>query len=461
MALGAMLVAGAVPASAKSQVDFSGVYKTYMIGSWNSAFDKKDGPDYDSDFFLADRLQLDFGFNATDEVSVYWRLRAPSDNRWGNSNSAVTSKYYFGEIKQDWGTLSLGRLKDSYSNLGLASLGYAPAGPDVSATYIGPFDYDNAFSGVRYANRTDGGFQMAAAILRLGTKQHPGDGSLLGKELHDETTDLYVIEPAFFFDNGGASFGIHYLRDHSGTYKTAAPDKPAYTEYSLNPAVVYNMGDLSIHFEAKAGFGKSQVDFGAEENKNSGYAGYLDFDYNYGPGNAALAMWYASGPGDENGDKAKGTVGFEKFTPLLVAYGANEAPIDWYGPPVPSIGKNNYAPLNVVQIANFNSAPLTPGAQGAQADANHWAAALLGAHAFSDDLTMTYALGYLNLVKVKPGAKKQIGTELDLGLQIQLLDNLSLGSTVGYLMAGDALKDASGEKPDPAYTWYSTLIFSF
>jgi len=447
MALGAMLVAGAVPASAKSQVDFSGVYKTYMVGVWNQDFTTKDDPGFDSDFFLADRLQLDFGFNATDEVSVYWRLRAPAAQRWGQyaASSSIISRYYYGEIKQDWGTLSLGRLKDSYSNLGLASLGYAPSGPDVSSTYVGPFDYDSPFSGFRYANRWDGGFQLAAAVLRPATAKHPSN-------THDETSDLFIIEPAFFFDGGGASLGIHYLRDHAGMYNEG-PGAPAYTEYSINPAVAYSFGDFGIHFEGKAGFGTYTYDFGSEDEKSSGYALYLDFDYNYGPGNVALAGWYAAGPEDDS-DDAKGTVGMgQAFAPLLVAYGANETPVAWYGP-----NWNGNDMVTIVQAANERAAGNIT--VGPQRDANHWAAALMGAHAFSDDLTLTYALGYLNLLKVDPGNKKEIGYEADLGLQVQLLDNLSLGTTFGYLMAGDALK-VGDDKPDDAYMWFTTLTFSF
>jgi len=474
MALGAMLVAGsAVPAAAKSQVDFNGMYRTYMYGVWNPQVttekvpgSENKNPDYDSDFFLADRLQLDFGFHATDEVSVYWRLRAPSSQRWGqyDSSSSIMSRFFYGQVKQDWGTLSVGRLKDGFADLGLASLGYAPAGPDVNATGVLPFDIDDPVSGIHYVNRTDGGFQMAAAIMRPTTMQYgyfkrPSDGkwvegSTVG--FHDETSDLFVLEPAYFWDGGGASFGIHYLRDHvqSDTMKAA------YKEYSINPAFMQSFGDFAVHFEAKAGFGKAPGE-GDQEVKSSGYAAYLDADYNYGPGNVALAGWYAAGPKEkkEGDNKTTGTVGMGgSFAPLIVSYGLNGTPATWYGG------------TNVIESANENAAfNMTKDAFDEQGNANHWAAALMGAHAFTDDLTFTYALAYLNLLKVDPGYKKNIGYEADLGLQIQLLDNLHLGTTIGYLIAGDALKpgpnqsvfDGSGKKPDDAYSWFTTLTFSF
>jgi len=459
MALGAMLAAGAVPASAKSEVDFSGQYITYMYGVWNQEFTKKNSNLYDNDFFLADRLELDFGFQATEEISVYWRLRAPDSQRWGqySASSSIESRYYYGELKQDWGTLSLGRLKEDYSDLGLASLGYAPGGPDVNATYMGVFDWDDAMSGIRYANRWDGGFQLAAAVYRLDTAQASinGDGdpdssgNIMG--LHDETKDLFIIEPAYFWDGGGASLGLHYLRDHV----QENTNMPAYKEYAINPAFFQSFGDFAVHFEGKAGFGKAanEEDW-TKEDKSSGYALYLDADYSYGPGNVTLAGWYASGPGDKNDDKAKGTLGMgDAFAPLIVAYGANGNGW-WYGP-------GGGEPATIVQIANSRAASTVLSAPQ-QYDANHWALDLNGAHAFTDDLTLTYAVAYLNLLKVDPGAKKNIGWEADLGLQVQLLDNLQLGTTVGYLMAGDALKESpTADKPDDAYSWFTTLIFSF
>ena len=467
MALGAMLVAGsAVPAAAKSQIDFSGMYRTYMYGVWNPNFavEKDDEGNlndlYDNDFFLVDRLQLDFGFHATDEVSVYWRLRAPARSKWGQEDTSLMSRYYYGQVKQDWGTISAGRLKDGFADLGLASLGYAPDGPDVNATGILPFDIDDPLSGIHYVNRTDGGFQFAAAIMRPETGRYiAADGT---RGYHDETKDLFVIEPAYFWDGGGASFGIHYLRDHV----QGATAKPAYKEYAINPAFFQSFGDIAVHFEAKAGFGKAanNEDWNAEE-KSSGYAAYLDADYNYGPGDVALAGWYAAGPKakKEGDNKAQGTVGMgDNFAPLIVAYGAN-GNFWWYNalkgnPMLPDVSPN------AVALANVNAATDQMDADQ-QYTANHWAAALMGAHAFTDDLTFTYAVAYLNLLKVDPGYKKNIGYEADLGLQIQLLDNLHLGTTIGYLIAGDALKEGgsegNGKKPDDAYSWFTTLTFSF
>jgi hypothetical protein len=458
MALGAMLVAGAVPASAKSQIDFSGYYRTYMYGHFNQTITDKDADDYSTDFYFRNRLQLDFAFNATDEISVIWRLRAPAGTRWGyqdaSGSSGITTHFAYGQIKQDWGTVSIGKLKPAFSDLGLASLGWAPSGPDVDATAMLPFDFDTAFAGAHYLNRWDNGFQLAAAFLRPEASAYYAAGYVPSNatRLNDKTHDFAVLEPAFLWDGGGASLGIQYERDQV----TNGTENPAIVLYGVNPAVSHSFGDFSIHAEGRMAWGKWQEDYTSEdEGKASGYAAYFDVDYNYGPGNVNLAGWWAAGPGEEPDPTAKpdykGAVGMGGgFAPLIVAYNGN----NW-----------NYQAANVINQANERTG-LTLAPTGA--DANHMVLDLNGAHAFTDDLTLTYALAYLTLNKtgknIDGSARdKEIGWEADLGLQIQLLDNLHFGTTFGYLMAGDALKERTpdAKSPSDAYNWLNTLTFNF
>jgi len=136
---------------------------------------------------------------------------------------------------------------------------------------------------------------------------------------------------------------------------------------------------------------------------------------------------------------------------------------------------------------------------------NHWAIAIAGNHAFTDDISMNYGLGYLALVnpnyRVATGARvdqagnaagdqvfnykykeqdKDLGFEIDLGVTFQLLDNLTFHSTFGYMINGDAYKSLKGykliadgtndgkgqikavwEDPKNTYIWANTLQFDF
>jgi hypothetical protein len=211
--------------------------------------------------------------------------------------------------------------------------------------------------------------------------------------------------------------------------------------FFLNPAVAHSFGDFSLHFEGMWGTAKDDAIDG-DAGKNRGLGLYLDGDYNDGPGNVTLAAWWTSGSKVDGGDKGNNLVDTGIFTPPIVAYGGGDF-----------MGDRGTA----IEAANDISA-----ANPADEANNHWGLALMGSHSFTEDLALKYALGHLRLNKVEPGFKKTIGTEADLGLAINLLDNLEFRSTFGYLWVGDAFKDlGTGNKPKDMYSWYNTLYFSF
>ena len=471
MGLGALLVAGsAAPASAASQIDFSGYYNLYFTNVWGQNSNTTNtGVTAWSGF--TNRLNLDFAFHATDEVSVFWRLRAPGSQKWGaaandpDSSGGVETYYAYGQIKQDWGTVLIGKLPDANFYTGLSNLGWRPDGPDGSGwfTAVNPFDIaDSAYDGIRYANRWDNGFQLVGQFNRLGTAQTnfgPDWNPANAVNGDEDFFDFYLLEGGYFWDGGGATLGVHYMRDGivgelrpdpTDTYTGAGvrgphdPDANRKAWY-INPAFAHRLDNgFGFHFEGKYGSGK----FGDE--KATGYAAYLDVDYNYGPGNINLAGWYATGDDGTNTDD-KDFVGMGgEFKPLLVAYGNNAG------------HRGRSAIGGAVAQAQRNSGVPNHGfgAFGEGDVSNHWAVALSGNHAFTDDISLSYAIAKLSLLEVQQGADKDIGFEVDLGLQFQLLDNVKLGSAVGYLFAGDALKYQGGDTAD-SVAWLSTLTFSF
>jgi len=468
MGLGALLLAGsAVTASAASQIDFSGYYRAYFANAWNRNYGTSETKINDSGVF--NRMQMDANFHATDEVSVYWRFRAPAGQRWGAfdaTTGAFVNYWYYGEVKQDWGTIEIGRLNQKYAYTGLSNLGWRHTGPDGSGLYtaMNPFDIDDApFDGIRYSNRWDNDFQLVAQFNRLkAIAPAPTGGDSL-------STDFYLLEGAYFWDGGGASLGFHYLYDHA-EFSLEAKKEAATKAYYLNPAVSHRWDNgFGLHFEGKAGWGTDDhaKNTGTGAEKLSGYGFYLDLDYNYGPGNVNLAGWWTSGNDlDGDGKKNKAFVGMGRdFKPLLIAYGAN---VGWaYEGSHPTLGGGavRKAMNDKISVTGNN---VGRGGFGGGDMANHWAIDLNGNHTLTDDISVHYALAYLALTKATaPEQKKSIGWEADLSFQFKLLDNLNFGTSFGYFFAGDALKQDSDGAFDPngtkanTYAWFSTLTFNF
>lgn len=612
MGLGALMVAGsAAPASAAAHIDFSGYYRVMYMSETNTSHTRESASFTDS--YFQDRLNLDLTFSPTDEISVYWRLRGPgSYQRWGRGSKDDKSLYthfIYGEIKQDWGTVLVGRISDDLDVYGLASLGYQPATVDIF-TNTGPFDRADVLDGVRYSYAWDNGFGIMAQYGKLDNNGQSG-GNINGGNGYwgldewentdpngksDQDWDRYQLEATYNWDGGGAALGFFY--DRNATYNgdgwgRRSKPGPGYRYYpenlagyavnkteswGVNPAIMHSWGDFSMHFEGMAQWGKNYYLYAKDDGRKgefsrnaTGYGAYLDADYNYGPGNVTLAAWWVSGSDlNDTKDKSIANIVGGNFYPLLVAY--NGANLNPGGNRYDDItGKDNLSAIGFANNAYYNyvaagynsfadtfgtrnpttgfydankpflnhdmlSLRATNGGVGDQAvtagyidnfnaivggdagrqrttsfnngtDANHWAIALTGNHAFTDDISMHYGLAYLALNKpnyrvatsgtVDTAAAlnwggigyttqdKDLGFEVDLGFTFQLLDNLKFTSAFGYMFNGDAYKQLKGYNvvkgngntgnllengdsirarwtdADDSYVWFNSLTFAF
>ncbi len=223
-----------------------------------------------------------------------------------------------------------------------------------------------------------------------------------------------------------------------------------------------------------------------------GYATAASFDDNQGVGGGANAITVAN-------DGAW----YTNRAATLLSVGATGLTTE-----TPKAILDGMTSINGVAIVDSLNAASTYGAiysdysrrsHFANNDANHWALMLSGQHGITDEITLNYALAYLALTN--PNYRimdsltasglggdirnisfheqdKDLGWEIDLGVNVQLLDNLAFSSTFGYMFTGDAYKsikgynaslnannelvlDAEWEDADNAYTWLNSLVFSF
>ena len=630
MGLGALMVAGtAAPAAAASHIDFSGYYRIMYMSETNTGHGRESRSFTDS--YFQDRLNLDLTFSPTDEISVYWRLRGPgSYQRWGQyagkSEKGLYTQFIYGEIKQDWGTVLIGRMSDDLDCAGLCTFGYMPENIPIY-TNVGAFDRGDIMDGVRYSYDWDNGFSILAQYVKLSNNGETGGQIAINDIASDQDYDRFQLQGAYAWDGGGVSLHVYYDRNATGNgrdgsygwgrqgsyadlyYRTEQPAggaagwwNPVVTgipvnnpggqydggrltmlnkieTWGINPSIMHTFGDFSIHFEGMATWGTAQYrvlktngNWGTYDQDGEGYGAYLDFDYNYGPGNVTLAGWWVSGTDlnenpDDLRDKNKSLANLVggNFYPLLVAYnGANSNPGNgnrYYGnngENLSAIGFANNAYENYVYEGHYGNLWRNNAVNGGRdsfmslngnidlndaaqvvmdvatgtvssydkffddvlatdrtrttsfnndTDANHWAIALTGNHAFTDDISMHYGLAYLALNKPNYSVAKSatfantatahgwttngyttqdkdLGFEIDLGFTFQLLDNLKFTSAFGYMFNGDAYKSLKGyrvdsatvtngqlmngsnvravwEDADDSYVWFNSLTFAF
>jgi hypothetical protein len=513
LALGALLVASAVPAFAESRVEFSGFFKAYYqsLHNFNRSVDYHDGGDTvrgrDSEAFFQNRLQIDVTFRPTDEIAINWRFRGPHYGKWGSGDSYnLFTRFIYGEITQPWGPVVVGRLADGLPGtvLGLANLGYAPSYGN-EFLYNQVFDINDVVDGIAYVNSWDNGFGLAAWYVKAASNPYTADYGNYFTDYYSEWIsanpglftvspatankdadyDHFGIEPHYKWADGGVSLALIYERD-----KTSPVVSSDYA-FFINPALVQNWGPFSIHFEAKIGWGRTRIsknyirdhanvtpgreaDFDAflddlrTSERRTGLGIYLDGSYNYGAGDVTLAGWFVDGtawhrrdggaPEQERTDHDLVNLG--DFAPFLVAFNATT----W--------GSSGRGSRSKTLISKY-------GDEGGQNEGtNQWGIAILGNHSFTDDIKFNYGIGYFRAVEAPywqdddgdyHSFSKDLGWEIDAGITIQLLDNLTFESQFGYMFNGgyydQPIVNSAGKtalrSAKNTYAWANVLAFTF
>ena len=502
------LISGPRPAAAGSQVDFFGVYSVLGASESNLGNFPKDKGFTDN--YLAHWYDLFVTFQPTDEISIHWRVHLLNDvDRFGSSRGGLQhfSKHLYGTIKKEWGAVSIGRLGSMANNYGLASLGHFPQSKDWGLESVGPFDDLGNIEGFEYRHDWDSGFGLLAQFSRW-----PNYGSGYSSLSSDYDNDRYTIEPKYKWENGGAALGLVYERNAGGDGRNGQGEKTHNavdkTEaWYINPSFVHSFGALSIHAEAKAGWG--QIEYyhakGAAEDKKrtdtSGYGAYLDLTYKYDSGDLILSGWWLGGTDLEEsakpGGKSKSLVGIgSEFYPLIIAYnynawGYNRLAYQGYDLNASGLANNafnNYIVANRGKVLSGGTSADIPGQAGQtvrafgrerwssfnnNTDANNWGLNLSGHYALTPEVDLRAAVAYLRLNHANYqvldqydisvgnefsglGYKKQskdLGWEIDVAVAVKLLDNVDFSSTLGYMFTGDAYKSLKGYEisdPDPA-----------
>lgn len=461
-----ILTAAPRDAAAESPVTFSGYLRLRNI-ALGGFFPQSGDVDKASDNYFVSRLRVNVDFKPNDRVEIRWRFHGPHGARWGttatrqNEDFSLFSQYFYGVVKTDWGTISVGRVSYDIDSAGLRTLGYAPVWGWNGYSNI--FDRDSENDGIMYFNKWDNGFGLKAFYVKRAHGLPALTSGGVSYFLKDADYDRYSIEPFYQWDTGGVSLALQYDRNnfnYSYSNNIAAgslPDPTVDTNYvvTVNPAFYQGWavgGDkkLSVHGEFKYALGKfRRGPIGGVEQREitqDGFGGYLDLALDYQQGTAALAGWYFrgndQGPGYNRPNDWRDhslVDGGEGFYPFFLFY---------YG--------NNFFAANATRDLEGNQQP------------GHWAVALFGNHNINEFVTLNYGIGSFrktNDYYLADGstASRTLGTEVDVGLTVKVLDNLLWQTKVGVFDTGKYYSDVYGRSEFDRTLWglANELLFTF
>ncbi|MDR1042247.1 MAG: hypothetical protein LBR80_19205 [Deltaproteobacteria bacterium] len=451
----ALILCGAGTSSAESPVTFDGHLR---LRSW--FFDKYFSQSADangrhasrSDSWAESRLRLNVSFKPNESVEIRWRAQGPGSARWGSRRAedrTLRSEYFYGIARTGIGDFSIGRVSSDIDSSGLQTLGWTPSYGMGTQFYI--FDMDSDMDGAMYRWHTDN-FGVKAFYVKRDTTPPQAFAPV-----RDADYDRFSVEPYWTWDTGGASIALQYDNDKTGR---AADGRDSLKFVSVNPAFAqsFDVGEqskLTFHAEAKFAWGKRSYAPGSAaaldprtKSKVTGAGAYMDLNLDYGPGDATLAGWWFNGANRSEGDLANridtkdlvdpGTA----FYPFLIFYKA-------YGDqPAGSMGLEGNG---------------TPG---------HWALALMGKQRLNDWVSLTYGLGHFRktggyTLANGRSVSKTLGTEVNLGLAVKLLDNLTWSTNAAFFDSGSYYQDRYGNGRSGSgldrtiWGWGNELMFSF
>jgi hypothetical protein len=527
----AMLLALAftVPAAAETKVDFSGSYRVrawYVTnlnmvaeGDWDASKAEPENSVHANKsswfdhrlriatkFMPSEALTLNMDLNldgnawGTQQWTTSYRRSANLGGAGGTTANVVSGNPYLGGNDQDdgayfevrhyymtimsnFGKFDLGRMPGG--NAGLAALGYS--GSDFWPAEV--FDSVNPRDRIKYTFK-QGDFALMA-VYEKKLERDQALGNTAGRtNKYDADWDEFSVTPIYKWGTGGATMTILYVRNNSNIRDFRATGAAPATWsgvanamafwwhttnvewvdvdlFAFNPAVVQNFGPFGIHAELM--YQTGSLNFNETQGLKSadyvnsidleGLAFYIDGTYNYGPGLVGLQYFYATGDEDGRDTKIDGVAASgADFVPFMLAYDVGIAPA-WGATPWVSTTRDGST------------------AQGVSNAANQWMLGVWVDHSLTEDIMFHAAYGYMNILH--PGQyydgyvdavndiDSHFGQEIDLGVKINLMPNLTFNSDFGYFIPGDYWKGGR-TRPETGFSevgsgwgWVNTLTLSF
>ncbi|MBF0225959.1 MAG: hypothetical protein HQK76_10930 [Desulfobacterales bacterium] len=295
-------------------------------------------------------------------------------------------------------------VKNTYAdfNIGQVNFKIGAQGGEVARAFL----FCDDFSGATITFKSD-----TFTVPVMWIKRAEG-GS--GKDANDQDVDYLVISPNLKL-NENMTINPFIFIGSSSDYSLINPAVKDFTAYYIGVSADMKMDPASVWFTGIYEGGKMDFQAGGDV-KTSAYLVAVGGDMNLGMAGVHGQVFYATGQDDNETDITAFTLpkGASYYWAELMGYGT-------------------------IDVALSNN---TPGDQ-----ITNIMAVNVGVSASPmDKLTVGADIWYASLAE---GDDKPLGTEIDLSLKYELVQNLNLDVVVAYLLAGDATTEKASNDANP------------
>jgi hypothetical protein len=335
------------------------------------------------------------------EFDTVWGDVHGDNSKVGNSGRIGADGKQMLELKWSYADFNIGPLN--------AKIGIQPV------TLGRAFLFDDDFSGANISFNGDG-----VTVPFVWIRGHEGD---LGKNIED--VDYFVLAPSFDVANMLTinPYGVYGQSDRASGWSTTS-GLDDLNMFFVGLDLDANIGPASLWFTGIYQGGSADLAANPDESIDfKGYLGAFGGEVPVGPAGLHGQFFYASGD-DEADDE------IEEFSPPRGAW--------YYWAEILGYGTFDYAAPVQNNPATSNS-PFT-GQVG-----NIWAGNLGATFSPMEKLSFGADVWYASWVEVPEGAEEAIGTEIDLSMTYELVQNLYLDVVGAYLIADDGFYDGPND----------------
>ena len=361
----------------------------------------------DSDAYWMHTFQILPTMKVNDKISMSADIRAFKEAVWGTGQDDGTANLDIDKLWMDYaspiGKIRVGRVETS--------------------VFGGKF-LDSSASGNRLMWWPS--FMPKPFELLLFTQKSTEDDYL--SSTSDRDNDVYKAQIAHTSDAGKAAIEYIYNRNANAGSVQGATQPSSLDNHHIGVWGKYKLSNFTLEAELAHKFGDaSNVNMTVTDWE--AWAAMLDVTGKFGPADAGLMYFYASGDSDTGDDKNKSAMSAysgtgDDFTPLYILTGDHTGILN---DDRASFGDGHYALQGGNTLRN----------------AGVHAFVLHAKYAVSDKLTLSGAIAYAMADKEPTGYDDEYGIEYNIGAAYKLLDNLTYEARAGFLDTGDFFKEGA------------------